>query len=373
MTRDKIYGKYLHTLLIHAPLQYRLVSGESINCEDEERFFKTIRDITHGTSNNSQGHLIGNLIVRLEVESRCREGMNSIQVNEINDLGLSIHAKELNSLFSYEFIQQNSADWQSHMERISDFLIFENKWWEKTEFGIEFFDFTNEPENRELYPNLHHFRSSNISAITSQLEKQWKFIIENNIGIPTHEILLGNEDEIVRYVSTSFLSDNFFCNTTSYSCRVLSRVDVNKYQEEDGEDDFSNFQYFDAEFLNSNFEKTSHMTSTIKETSLGDHEPSLETSQKTNLETNLDSTIKTDKAVLSDSIHEKLSSTLIGNNDDVQFNVISNVSMVNCNDLAPSSSINSFSSSIYVTQEANTIAMVLGDSPELRKYDRTVI
>ena len=45
MTRDKIYGKYLHNLLVHAPLQYRLVSGESINCEDEERFFKTIRDM----------------------------------------------------------------------------------------------------------------------------------------------------------------------------------------------------------------------------------------------------------------------------------------------------------------------------------------
>ena len=45
--------------------------------------------------------------------------------------------------------------------------------------------------------------------------------------------------------------------------------------------------------------------------------------------------------------------------------------MVSCNDLAPSRSVNSFSSSIYVTQEANTIAMVLGDSPELRKYDRT--
>ena len=97
MTRDKIYGKYLHNLLVHAPLQYRLVSGESINGEDEERFFETIRDITHGTSNNSQ--------------------------------------------------------------------------------------------------------------------KQWKFIIENNIGSPTHEILLGNEDEIVRYVPTSFLSDKLFCKS----------------------------------------------------------------------------------------------------------------------------------------------------------------
>ena len=112
MPRDKIYGKYLHNLLVHAPLQYRLVSGESINCEDEERFFKTICDITHGTLKNSQGHLIGNLIVRLEVESRCREryefnsGEDS-SMNEIYNLSLSIHAKESNSLFSYEFIQQN--------------------------------------------------------------------------------------------------------------------------------------------------------------------------------------------------------------------------------------------------------------------------
>ena len=28
MTREKIYGKYLHNLLVHAPLQYRLLNGE---------------------------------------------------------------------------------------------------------------------------------------------------------------------------------------------------------------------------------------------------------------------------------------------------------------------------------------------------------
>ena len=136
-----------------------------------------------------------------------------------------------------------SADWQSHMERISNFLIFENNG------GINF------------------------------------FAILHRIPVVFH----------LEY--------------------------VNKYQEEDV-DDFSNFQYFDAESSNSNFEKTSHMISTIKETSIGDHETSLETSQKTNLETNLDSTHETDKAVLSDSIHEKLSSTLMGNNHDVKYNVI---------------------------------------------------
>ena len=31
MTRDKLYGTYKHNLLVRTPLQYRLVSGESIN------------------------------------------------------------------------------------------------------------------------------------------------------------------------------------------------------------------------------------------------------------------------------------------------------------------------------------------------------
>ena len=69
MTRDK----YQHNLLVHAPLQYRLVSGASINCEDEERIFNSIKDITQSTTNNKPGHVIGNLIVRQEVESACKQ------------------------------------------------------------------------------------------------------------------------------------------------------------------------------------------------------------------------------------------------------------------------------------------------------------
>ena len=38
MTRDRFFGKYQHNLCVHAPSQYRLISGESINCGDEEVF-----------------------------------------------------------------------------------------------------------------------------------------------------------------------------------------------------------------------------------------------------------------------------------------------------------------------------------------------
>ena len=73
ITRDRFFGKYQHNLCVHAPLQYRLVNGETINCEDEERCFNLIKNITKDTSNYKPGHVIGNLIVREVVESQCQE------------------------------------------------------------------------------------------------------------------------------------------------------------------------------------------------------------------------------------------------------------------------------------------------------------
>ena len=69
MTRDKLFGKYAHNLLVHAPIQYRLINGESINAEEEERTFNTMKNINKNKTNNRPGHLIGNMIVRYE----CRK------------------------------------------------------------------------------------------------------------------------------------------------------------------------------------------------------------------------------------------------------------------------------------------------------------
>ena len=134
MTRDWFFGKYQHNLCVHAPPQYRLINGESINCEDEERCFNLIKNITKDTSNYKPGHLIGNLIVRQEIESQCREKYDFDQkkdstLRDINETGKKVNETQYNSLFTYDYIQNNSADWQAHLQRISDFLIFgENIW-----------------------------------------------------------------------------------------------------------------------------------------------------------------------------------------------------------------------------------------------------
>ena len=73
--------------------------------------------------------------------------------------------------------------------------------------NLAYFDVENEPEKIELKPKVHHFRSSNINLVATELEKHWISIVENNICIPTHEIMIVNESEKVLYRTTKFLSD----------------------------------------------------------------------------------------------------------------------------------------------------------------------
>ena len=57
-------------MLVHAPIQYRLINGESINTEGDERTFNTIQNLTKGKTNYRPGHLIGNMIVRHEYSTQ---------------------------------------------------------------------------------------------------------------------------------------------------------------------------------------------------------------------------------------------------------------------------------------------------------------
>ena len=120
--------------------------------------------------------MIGNLIVRREVKSRCQEKYEyeknrDSTVREICALGTKLFKMQCNSIFRYNYIKDNCDDWQSHLQRISDFLSFgENSWWKTTEFGIEFFDVTDVPKVN-CHPKVHHFRSSNAISVTEELEK----------------------------------------------------------------------------------------------------------------------------------------------------------------------------------------------------------
>ena len=98
------------------------------------------------------------------------------------------------------------ADWQSHLQRISDYLLVcEGIWWKKSEFGTEFSDKSIQ-NSYPTKPEVRHFRSTNIYKIEKELEDNWLEIIEKNISIPTHQILGENEENTKVIVkSTQFL------------------------------------------------------------------------------------------------------------------------------------------------------------------------
>ena len=244
MSRDKMYGKYMHNLLVHAPLQYRLVSGSSINVENEERLFTTIKTITKNTSNNHPGHLIGNLIVRQAVESECdvlfEHGKSPDQtLNDIHFLGVGIYKNERNSLFTHAYIPENNSDWQAHLQRISDYLAFgETVWWERNEFGVEFYDYDKMPQDPSQHPKVHHFRSSMIPDVVSELEGHWTYICQNEICIPTHTIPIENQDEIDHFVpstkmqchqSSSLVDDDGEVSTSAVSI-AEDRNDITDFE-----------------------------------------------------------------------------------------------------------------------------------------------
>ena len=214
LTREKMYGKYNHNLLIHAPMQYRLVSGSSINAEGEERFFNSIKRITKNTSDNKPGHIIGNLIIRTQVESRSKERYvfderKDNVLKEISNHGKDVRETEVDSFFTKEYIKNHPQDWQSHLERISDYLILgRNVWWRQDQFGVEFFDSPNNKEaNKIQLPRLYHFRSANNQDIVTMLKQKWSMISDENIDIPLDKILVGEEMEAPHWKETNFLED----------------------------------------------------------------------------------------------------------------------------------------------------------------------
>ena len=58
LTRRKLWGYYIHALLTHALLQYRLISLRQLNAENEERLFGSLKDTTLRTLSRWPGEII---------------------------------------------------------------------------------------------------------------------------------------------------------------------------------------------------------------------------------------------------------------------------------------------------------------------------
>ena len=176
LTRRKFYGKYFHGLIAHSPFQYRLISGAAINVEDKERVFNTIKSITNSTSSWHPGHVIGNAIIQMHVEKKMALHDDEVHVNQMKEVSClyAIMDKFPNSFFPYDVITPYSREWQAHLERIPDFLLYgEDVWWKQDTKDITFLDSHEEPNHRMEGPALHHFRSWTFEKEVEYIDKNW--------------------------------------------------------------------------------------------------------------------------------------------------------------------------------------------------------
>ena len=202
----KLFGKYLHDLLCHAALSYRLLNGRSMNVEKDEAVFNTIKSITNSTSNRRPGHIIGNLIVRLQAEDRFKKSythqpQNEMHVTkEINKYEAVIMKYKTNTIFSLDEMTKFNSDWMAFLEtRIPDFIKEgPNKWYTVNDSKVEFFDLVPNGPVPE-HPMLHSFRSWTMKDERRYLKECWDKCLENDIAIPVKHVMFESSESEIEF------------------------------------------------------------------------------------------------------------------------------------------------------------------------------
>ncbi|KAI8511914.1 AP-5 complex subunit zeta-1 [Branchiostoma belcheri] len=185
ITKRKLYGQYWHSLTTHAPMLYRIVNLKSVNAENQERMFDSLKGILGQTSSRRPSEVVGMGVLRLQAEQRGNADNVSQDESQVSSLGrnLRVILPPQNTLIPWRYLTKPSlrGHYQPHLERIADFLVQgEGVWWKRTEDGILFLDAPG--SNHIPEPPVHHFRSTTYKREQEYLEERWKVCIRRQVA-----------------------------------------------------------------------------------------------------------------------------------------------------------------------------------------------
>ena len=186
-------GKYFHAITSHSAMQYRIVSGRASNTEQEERVFQFLKNISTNTSNHHPDHVILNSLIRIQVTDKIKEGNHQVEVTEkeISKLFQDENKKKINTTFKFEWIRNHPYEFQSHLERIADFLLLVDNIWYETNDGIVFKDLNN-----NFPKTVHHFRSFTLTEEREYLKRCWENLYTTSPHrIPAEKIKVEKDDD----------------------------------------------------------------------------------------------------------------------------------------------------------------------------------
>lgn len=90
ISKVKMFGSYFQSLVVHAPVLYRLVALRSVNSELQERMFNTCNDITLTTSNRHTSGILNDILVRVQSEAKVVNTTLQKQDGEVRSLASSL-------------------------------------------------------------------------------------------------------------------------------------------------------------------------------------------------------------------------------------------------------------------------------------------
>ena len=183
---------YCHSLLFHGPVQHEFVCSRSINTEGEERLFKQANSAAQNTD-----HKVENLAVALLTRLQCKQ-----KVSETNSYDLTSSAQSRiqkaaeglptysGSLFTKGFIKCRISRFQTHLQRISHFLLpGKGIWWDKDDMGnVICKDGNNDLESHAEGPNVLLFCNTSYSDIAKRARESWMELQQSQITIPLDAI-----------------------------------------------------------------------------------------------------------------------------------------------------------------------------------------
>ena len=158
LTTRKLFGQYYHALISHAPTQLRIMALTSANAENEERAFNFFKEVSTHASNHHPENVLLNAFLRIQVRADWEKHIGKkikVTHNDISNHSQFLTTNRKESFFLFATLSKRPRQWQSHLERICDFLEIDGTW-EELDDGIVFHDL------QPLGFPTRHFRSSSL-------------------------------------------------------------------------------------------------------------------------------------------------------------------------------------------------------------------
>ena len=136
LTSRKLFGVYYHSIVKHAPIQFRLFSGRAANTEKEEAMFTAMKRDTNNSSNFHHDNVMKNIIIRAQARSKMEHTSKKNNQSYLYNLYSPIKLKLQNSLVSYHWMKRYPFEFRCLLEREADFVLEENLWWTSGNDGV---------------------------------------------------------------------------------------------------------------------------------------------------------------------------------------------------------------------------------------------